>query len=67
MIRLAYSVFVLIVLGATLFGAVVCTAFAVQYFGSFGGLTGFAAFTLYVVAVGLPVVIGLHLLGLNIK
>lgn len=67
MIRLAYSLLVIFSLGALLFGAVVSAAFAVQYFGSLGGIIGFAAVIVYVIVVGLPVVIALHWLGLKIK
>lgn len=63
--HLAYSLIVIFVLGLLLFGAVVCVASAVQYFGSFEGIVGFTALALYVIAVGIPVVIALHLLGLK--
>lgn len=67
MIRVAYSLLVLLVVGLLLFGAVVSAAFAMQYFGSFGGIVGFATVIVYMVVVGLPVAAVLHLLGLKIK
>ena len=63
MIRLAYSLIAIFTLGCLLFGAVVCAAFAVQYFGSFGGFIGFATIVLYAVVVALPVGLGLHWLA----
>jgi hypothetical protein len=61
--RLTFSLIAIFTLGCLLFGAVVCAAFAVQYFGSFGGFIGFATITLYVIVVALPVGLGLHWLA----
>ena len=66
MIRLAYSLLVIVTLGLLLFGLVVAVAFAVQYYGFNFGLTGFITSICYALVV-LPVLVGLIYLGSKIK